>query len=109
MRSASRRLVSALAGFVVALPLAAQLPGTMDPTFASAGVLADCLARAGADASRVLDEARTPASKERLREQTELAVSRGIFGAPSFVVDGELFWGNDRLEAALDLAASRPS
>jgi len=28
---------------------------------------------------------------------TEEAVARGIFGAPSFIVDGELFWGNDRL------------
>lgn len=43
--------------------------------------------------------------KSALRAQTEEAQARGIFGAPSFVTqDGELFWGNDRLEAALDWA-----
>jgi hypothetical protein len=33
----------------------------------------------------------------------------GIFGAPTFIVDGELFWGNDRLEAALDWAMRTPA
>jgi 2-hydroxychromene-2-carboxylate isomerase len=38
----------------------------------------------------------------RLRAQTEEAQRLGLFGAPSFTTeDGELFWGNDRLEAAL--------
>jgi 2-hydroxychromene-2-carboxylate isomerase len=36
-----------------------------------------------------------------LKRQTEEAGSRGLFGAPSFTVGDELFWGNDRLEAAL--------
>ncbi|MBS0552318.1 MAG: DsbA family protein, partial [Proteobacteria bacterium] len=40
-------------------------------------------------------------NKTALREQTERAVELGLFGAPSFRVDGELFWGNDRLEDAL--------
>jgi 2-hydroxychromene-2-carboxylate isomerase len=39
--------------------------------------------------------------KDKLRAQTERAAARGIFGAPSFVVGRELFWGNDRLETAL--------
>ena len=40
--------------------------------------------------------------KARLRAQTEEAQRLGLFGAPSFTTaDGELFWGNDRLEAAL--------
>ncbi len=39
--------------------------------------------------------------KNALRAQTDEAIDRGIFGAPSFTIDGELFWGNDRLEAAL--------
>lgn len=43
--------------------------------------------------------------KTRLRVQTERAQSLGIFGAPSFIVGDELFWGDDRLEAALDHAA----
>jgi 2-hydroxychromene-2-carboxylate isomerase len=43
--------------------------------------------------------------KERLRAQTNEAQEIGIFGAPSFrTADGELFWGNDRLESALEWA-----
>jgi 2-hydroxychromene-2-carboxylate isomerase len=43
--------------------------------------------------------------KARLRSETEAAQRLGIFGSPSFVTsDGELFWGNDRLEAALEWA-----
>jgi 2-hydroxychromene-2-carboxylate isomerase len=46
--------------------------------------------------------------KTRLKEQTGEARRLGIFGAPAFVAaDDELFWGNDRLEAALDWAAKR--
>jgi 2-hydroxychromene-2-carboxylate isomerase len=43
--------------------------------------------------------------KEKLRAQTNQAQQIGIFGAPSFrTADGELFWGNDRLESALEWA-----
>jgi 2-hydroxychromene-2-carboxylate isomerase len=50
----------------------------------------------------VLEAARTDKTKTNLRAQTEEAQRLGIFGAPSFMTeDGELFWGNDRLERAL--------
>jgi 2-hydroxychromene-2-carboxylate isomerase len=50
----------------------------------------------------VLAAAQSDAIKARLRAQTEEAQRLGLFGAPSFTTaDGELFWGNDRLEAAL--------
>ncbi|MFG1360711.1 2-hydroxychromene-2-carboxylate isomerase [Xanthobacter pseudotagetidis] len=53
----------------------------------------------------IIADAEAPANKERLRAETEAAKSLGVFGAPSFVTaDGELFWGNDRLEMALDHA-----
>lgn len=42
--------------------------------------------------------------KARLREQTGQARARGIFGAPTFFVGDEMFWGDDRLEDALDFA-----
>lgn len=54
------------------------------------------------DPALVLRASRSDDAKERLRRQTQVAVERGIFGAPSFVCgDGELFWGDDRLADAL--------
>jgi 2-hydroxychromene-2-carboxylate isomerase len=65
-------------------------------------VLGDILARLNVEPEPVFDAARTDTNKARLRAQTEEAQRLGIFGAPSFVTaDGELFWGNDRLERAL--------
>lgn len=65
------------------------------------GVVGACLTAVGQGPDPILKEAQTPESKARLRAQTERAVSLGLFGAPSFVVGDEIFWGNDRLEAAL--------
>ena len=63
-----------------------------------AGILKDL----GRDPAKVLAQAQTTQNKARLRSETEEAQRLGLFGAPSFVTaDGELFWGNDRLEAAL--------
>ncbi len=49
----------------------------------------------------IVERAQTPENKQRLRNHTQRAIELGIFGAPSFVVSGELFWGNDRVEDAL--------
>ena len=60
----------------------------------------------GVDPDDVLAKARSEPIKTRLRDETQAAQQLGIFGAPSFVTaDGELFWGNDRLEQALAWAA----
>jgi 2-hydroxychromene-2-carboxylate isomerase len=59
------------------------------------------LATLGVDADAALAEANALPFKDRLKRQTEEAARRGIFGAPSFTIGDELFWGNDRLEAAL--------
>jgi 2-hydroxychromene-2-carboxylate isomerase len=57
------------------------------------------------DPATVLAAAQSDENKLRLRQQTEEAQRLGIFGAPTFITpDGELFWGNDRLEAALKWA-----
>ncbi len=65
-------------------------------------VLSDILARLHVASGPVLGAARTDETKATLRTQTEEAQRLGIFGAPSFTTkDGELFWGNDRLERAL--------
>jgi len=59
------------------------------------------------DPDATIAAALVPANKLRLRERTEEAQARGVFGGPSFFVGDELFWGNDRLEAALAWAAAR--
>jgi 2-hydroxychromene-2-carboxylate isomerase len=64
------------------------------------------LATLGVDADAALAEASTLPIKDRLKKQTEEAAARGIFGAPSFTIGDELFWGNDRLEAALAWATA---
>lgn len=67
-------------------------------------VLSEILSSIGLDAPSLIARSNEQANKDRLKTQTEEAVSKGIFGAPSFLVGNELFWGNDRLEAALDWA-----
>jgi 2-hydroxychromene-2-carboxylate isomerase len=67
--------------------------------------IGDLLTALGHDAEAVLSRTADQAVKDKLRAETEEAERRGIFGAPNFVTeDGELFWGNDRLEQALDWA-----
>ncbi|PQO99163.1 disulfide bond formation protein DsbA [Massilia phosphatilytica] len=59
----------------------------------------------GLDADALIAAAQGDACKAELRARTAAAQSRGIFGAPMFFVGDEMFWGNDRLEDALLLAA----
>lgn len=71
-------------------------------------VLAGLLTGLGLDAKEILAEAQSDTNKTRLRRLNDEALSRGIFGAPTFLAeDGEMFWGNDRLEQALDWAATQ--
>jgi 2-hydroxychromene-2-carboxylate isomerase len=60
----------------------------------------------GQDLDRVLAAASAPETKEAFKQQSARALERGIFGSPGFVVDGDLFWGDDRLEDALAHAAA---
>lgn len=53
---------------------------------------------AGFDGAALLERAADPAVKDALRRNTEEAVERGAFGAPTFFVGEEMFWGNDRLD-----------
>lgn len=67
--------------------------------------VARVLAALGKDAQAAMAQAQAEENKLALRKNTEEAQGLGVFGAPSFVTaDGELFWGNDRLEAALEWA-----
>jgi 2-hydroxychromene-2-carboxylate isomerase len=72
--------------------------------------LSAILGALGVDAAAALAQSQTDAIKAALRGQTAKAQSLGIFGAPTFVTeDGELFWGNDRLEQALAWAGKAPT
>ena len=63
--------------------------------------LGSILARLDLDAAAQLARIEDPQTKQRLRQQTEVAQELGIFGAPSFLADDELYWGDDRLEQAI--------
>jgi len=60
--------------------------------------LAAVLRQAGFDADAFLALVNDPAVKEQLKKNTEEAVARGVFGAPTFFVGEEMFWGQDRLD-----------
>jgi 2-hydroxychromene-2-carboxylate isomerase len=86
----------------------------------AAGTVLDAVFRDGrdlTDAAVIADLARTlgvaeperaiadPAVKQRLRENTDWAIARGVFGVPTLVIGEELFWGHDAFEMALDYLA----
>jgi 2-hydroxychromene-2-carboxylate isomerase len=58
-------------------------------------VAARIVAEAGLEPGPVLEEAQSPEGKARLRRQTDEAIAAGVFGVPTLLVDGELFWGYD--------------
>ncbi|REE23908.1 2-hydroxychromene-2-carboxylate isomerase [Paraburkholderia sp. BL27I4N3] len=83
-----------------------QLNFAYDRDIGSMEVVSEALDELGLPAAEIIAEAQSDANKLRLREQTAAAAARGIFGAPTFFVGDEMFWGNDRLEDALDHCAS---
>jgi 2-hydroxychromene-2-carboxylate isomerase len=102
---------------LLAARLALAVPEALRPDFSRAVFLAEfgegrtisdevllgeILARLGLNAAETFDKARSDAVRAHLRAETETAQKIGLFGAPSFVAgDGEIFWGDDRLEQAL--------
>lgn len=79
-----------------------------DRDIGSVEVVGEALVKLGLPAQQIIAEAQSDANKLRLREQTEAAAAKGIFGAPTFFIGDEMFWGNDRLEDALDFCYSSP-
>jgi 2-hydroxychromene-2-carboxylate isomerase len=82
-----------------------ELNFVLDQDINQADRLAPILKELGLSAGAILDQAQTEPMKQRLRDQTEQARCRGIFGAPTFFVGTEMFWGNDRLDDALRFAS----
>ena len=77
-----------------------------DRDIADAATLGGILRELALDPGPILAAAAADANKARLKAQTERAMALGVFGAPSFTVGEELFWGNDRLEQAIAFAAA---
>lgn len=69
-----------------------------DRDISSPEVTANVAAKLGHDKSAVLQAINDAAVKERLRSEVDAAIERGVFGSPYIVVDGEPFWGSDRLD-----------
>ena len=65
---------------------------------ADEGVLRAAIDAAGLDGAVIVARAKEQDVKDTLRRNSEEAVERGAFGAPTFFVGDEMFWGNDRLD-----------
>jgi len=63
-------------------------------------VITDLLQDADQDPATVITAATDPDNKVALKMQTEAAFAKGIFGAPTFEVEAEIFWGHDRMHTA---------
>ena len=72
-----------------------QAPGDLES-------LTNILVELAKDPAAVLDLANGSAVRAKYDAETETARSLGIFGSPTFVIGSEIFWGDDRLEDALD-------
>jgi 2-hydroxychromene-2-carboxylate isomerase len=77
---------------------------------AEVATLAPLIEALGLDANETLERAQSPANKERLKAECTRAAEIGLPGAACFVTaDGEVFWGNDRLEEGLEWEIARAS
>jgi 2-hydroxychromene-2-carboxylate isomerase len=84
-----------------------ELNFVLDKDINQAESLAPILTELGLSTANILEQAQAEPVKNRLRQQTEQARCRGIFGAPTFFVGTEMFWGNDRLDDALLFASEQ--
>ena len=76
-----------------------------DRDIESLEVVADVLQKLDLPAQQIISEALSEANKLKLRQQTEAAMAMGVFGAPTFFVRNEIFWGDDRLDEALAMCS----
>ena len=74
-----------------------QAVWVQERNIADAAVLAALLGETGLPAHR-LDDAQSPAVLTRYEANTQRAIDAGVFGSPSYVIEGEIFWGQDRLD-----------
>jgi 2-hydroxychromene-2-carboxylate isomerase len=70
-------------------------------------VLKAVAASLGWDGDDLVTRAQTPPVKDKLKANTEEAVQRGVFGAPTFFIGEAMFWGNDRFELMEEVLGGR--
>lgn len=61
-------------------------------------LLAELAETQGIDSAQLLEVIKTPEVKDRLKQEINRSIERGVCGSPYFIIDGEPFWGNDRLD-----------
>jgi 2-hydroxychromene-2-carboxylate isomerase len=76
-----------------------------DQNVGDASVVANLLREAGENAALIIERAESPMVEALYAENRNHALAAGVFGAPSYVLDGEVFWGQDRLELLDDALA----
>jgi len=69
-----------------------------DRDISSPEITGNVAAKLGVDKGELTQALNDPAVKERLRIEVDAAIERGVFGSPYIVIDGEPFWGSDRLD-----------
>ncbi len=69
-----------------------------DRDISDSGIVADIAASLGVDRAAFMAGIELPATKAKVKEVTDEAIARGVFGSPFIFIDGEPFWGNDRLD-----------
>ena len=69
-----------------------------DRDISSPAVVLEVASEASLDRAELEQAIHDPAIKDELRKEIEAAIARGVFGSPYFVIDGEPFWGSDRLD-----------
>lgn len=74
----------------------------------SVETIADIVASVGLDAGGLAERIASPEAKAALKDATGEAIAAGVFGVPTFGLDGELFWGHDRMEHLADRLSGVP-
>ncbi|MFQ5935505.1 MAG: 2-hydroxychromene-2-carboxylate isomerase [Acidiferrobacterales bacterium] len=110
-RSAALMIIAAREQGLDALALSQRLlraVWTEERNIADADTLVELANSVGLDGRSLLESAQDPAVAEMYDRDTETAIKRGVFAVPTYVVDGEIFWGQDRLDfVARKLRASQ--
>jgi len=75
-----------------------RLYWTQGVDLSKAEILGEAVGKIGIDAQWFVNRIAEQEIKDKLRDETNIAVERGVFGAPTMFVDDKMFWGNDRLD-----------